>query len=179
MATNMFPRDRGRAPWGGATWGRYTRPSPSRPGLRSLVIQRSKEWERVKPHPSPLCAAYRRKTRFRTSCSGTDTELMRIPTELRCLLAPPHESVYYLTGYVGWCGGADIRLREDAEVRSFSKKVRKAPSYPPIDIQSRKWPISAVLWGARGDYFSTSRSGNHHMAAGGHQWTRVDQHAFV
>ena len=104
---------------------------------------------------------------------------MLVPTEIRCFLAPPHESVYYLTGYMGWCGGAGSRLGEDVEVDGPSKKVDKVPLYPPIDIQSRKWPISAVLWGARGDYFSTSRSGNHHMAAGGHQWTRGDQDAFV
>ena len=104
---------------------------------------------------------------------------MRVPTEIRCLLAPPHGSVYYLTGYMEWCGGAGSRLGEGAEVRSFSKKVRKVPLYPPIDIQSRKWPISAVIRATERVYFSTSRSGNHHMAAGGHKWTRGDQDAFV
>ena len=37
-ATKILPDNRGQAPWGGATRGRYTRPSPSRPGLRSLVF---------------------------------------------------------------------------------------------------------------------------------------------
>ena len=104
---------------------------------------------------------------------------MRVRTEIRCLLAPPHESVYYLTGYMRWCGGAGSRLGEDAEVRSFSKKVRKVPLYPPIEIQSRKWVISAAMWGIRGAYHLSPRSGNHHMAAGGRQWTRGDQDAFV
>ena len=60
------------------------------------------------PLPSPLSAALLRTPRFRTSCSGTDTGLMRVPTEIRCLLSPPHKNVYYLTGYsvwVVWRGG--------------------------------------------------------------------------
>ena len=69
---------------------------------------------------------------------------MRVPTEIRCLLAPPHESVYYLTGYMGWGGGAGSRLGEDAEVRSFSKKVRKVPLCPCIAIQAKKVGISNV-----------------------------------
>ena len=80
---------------------------------------------------------------------------------------------------MGWCGGAGSRLGEDAEVRSFSKKVRKVPLYPSIDIQSRKWPISAVIRATKREYFCTSSSGNDHMAAGGHNWTRGDQDAFV
>ena len=101
------------------------------------IIQR-KEWERVKPHPSPLCAAYRRKTRFRTSSSGTDTELMRVPTEIRCLLAPPHESVYYLTGYMRWYGGAGSRLGEDAGWSPLQEGGSPSSYSPPIDIRSRE-----------------------------------------
>ena len=82
-------------------------------------------------------------------------------------------------GYMGWCGGAGSRLGEDAEVRSFSKKVRKVPLYPPIDIQSRKWVISTVPGGVASVQVLTPSSGNHHMAAGGHKWTRGDQDAFV
>ena len=128
------------------------------------IIQRSKEWERVKPHPSPLCAAYRRKTRFRTSCSGTDTELMRVRTEIRCLLAPPHESVYYLTGYMRWCGGAGSRLGEDAEVDRLAKKVDKASYCPPIAIQAKKVGICELQVGREKLQFSSHRSGNRRMA---------------
>ena len=41
----VIPDKRGRAPLGGATRGRYTRPSPSRPGLRSLVSYINRELE--------------------------------------------------------------------------------------------------------------------------------------
>ena len=104
---------------------------------------------------------------------------MRVPTEIWCLLAPPHESVYYLTGYVGWCGGAGSRLGEDAEVGRPSKKVGKASHSLSIDIQSRKWVISTVPGGVASVQVLTSRSGNDHMAAGGHNWTRGDQDALV
>ena len=51
---------------------------------------------------------------------------MRVRTEIRCLLAPPHESVYYLTGYMAWCGGAGSRLGEDAEVDPLPKEMDPA-----------------------------------------------------
>ena len=104
---------------------------------------------------------------------------MRVPTEIRCLLAPPHESVYYLTGYMRWCGGAGSRLGEDAGVAGLQEGVAVVSYSPPIDIQSRKWVISVAMWGVRGAYHLSPRSGNHHMAAGGHKWTRGDQDAFV
>ena len=78
-----------------------------------------------------------------------------------------------------WCGGAGSRLGEDVEVDRPSKKVDKASYSPSIDIQSRKWVISAAMWGIRGAYHLSPKSGNHQMAPGGHQWTRGDQDAFV
>ena len=87
-----------------------------------------------------------------------------------------------LTGYVGWCGGAGSRLGEDVEVDRPSKNVDTASYSPPIDIQSRKWVISTVpeiSGGVASVQVLTYWSGNHHMAAGGHKWTRGDQGAFV
>ena len=78
-----------------------------------------------------------------------------------------------------WCGGAGSRLGEDVEVDRPSKKVDKASYSPPIDIQSRKWVISTVPGGVASVQVLIPRSGNHHMAAGGHKWTRGDQDAFV
>ena len=78
-----------------------------------------------------------------------------------------------------WGVGAGSRLGEDAEVDGPSTKVDGASYSPPIDIQSRKWVISTVPGGVASVQVLTSRSGNDHMAAGGHKWTRGDQDAFV
>ena len=80
---------------------------------------------------------------------------------------------------MGWCGGAGSRLGEDAEVGRPSKKVGKASYSLSIDIQSRKWVISTKSKGLCRVCVLTSRSGNHQMAPGGHQWTRIDLDAFV
>ena len=71
------------------------------------------------------------------------------------------------------------RLGGDAG-RSPLQEGGSPSSYsPPIDMQLRKLEISAVPGSKRAVPLLAYRSGNHHMAAGGHNWTRGDQDAFV